>query len=423
MNSYHDATKHTYKSVRGKTNFIGWSTQPLQYKSYKSPLKSIVLDFKDEIKRFLYLIGGITAKKSYPSVEYFVRSNPSAGALYPNELYFQARKVDGFDNGIYHIDIKNGEARLLYVLRDDEGVEYHFEDKSLIDGFVFFISSVYYRSSWKYGNRAFRYCLLDGGHLLGSLEFNSYILGKQYNIMYGFDKDTLNQKFGFRSDEFLNSCAIVGNKIDTQSTKFDMQLEYVNPSFVFEKNEMIENAYQDYLKCIIKTPQSQSPSFDFDKIKLQEAIVSRRSIRAFKLRPISKDEFDFIFNALSMRICSDCDEPIDIYYTVHNVLDMQQGLYKNNTLVSEANFSQKSRYLALEQDIGGQSCVTFYLTSNAINNYQAMYQKAGILGHRLYIVSEYLGIGCSGIGAYYDDEVCAFLGEKSMILYMVAIGR
>gem|GEM_PF-4225614 len=32
-------------------------------------------------------------------------------------------------------------------------------------------------------------------------------------------------------------------------------------------------------------------------------------------------------------------------------------------------------------------------------------QKAGIIGHRLYLISNYLGIGCSGIGAYYDEEV------------------
>ena len=56
-------------------------------------------------------------------------------------------------------------------------------------------------------------------------------------------------------------------------------------------------------------------------------------------------------------------------------------------------------------------------------NYQEAYQKAGIIGHRLYLASNYLDIGCSGIGAYYDDEVCEFIEENSMILYALAIGN
>lgn len=71
---------------------------------------------------------------------------------------------------------------------------------------------------------------------------------------------------------------------------------------------------------------------------------------------------------------------------------------------------------------GKSSAVTFFVTSNS-KNYQAMYQKAGVLGHRLYLASNYLGIGCSGIGAYYDDEVCEFLGEYSQVLYALAIGK
>ncbi len=422
MNSYHSLTKHSYKSVRDKVNSMDWSTQPLQYKSYKNHLKSIVLDFDNDIKRFLYLIGGITAKKSYPGVEYFVRSNPSAGALYPNEIYFQARKVDGFDDGIYHIDIEKGEARLLYCLEEDEGVEYHLEDKRLIDGFIFFVSAVYYRSSWKYTNRAFRYCLLDGGHILGSLEFNAYLLDKTYTIFYDFDKPLLNQKFGFKRDEFMISCIVVGVKIKKQSMRFDMKLEYQNPTFIFEPNEMVENGYKDTLEFIEKEPEILNPSFDFNKSRLQESIITRRSIRAFKQKPMSSSEFEKIWSVLTQPISNDCDEHIDIYYTIHNVDGISQGLYKNKTLITQANFSQKSRYLALEQDIGGQSGVTFYLTSKA-KNYQALYQKAGILGHRLYITSEYLGIGCSGIGAYYDDEVCEFLKDETMVLYMVAIGR
>jgi nitroreductase len=76
----------------------------------------------------------------------------------------------------------------------------------------------------------------------------------------------------------------------------------------------------------------------------------------------------------------------------------------------------------LEQDLGKSSAVTFFLTTTS-KNYQASYQKAGIIGHRLYLAANYLGYGCSGIGAYYDDEVCEFIAKNTMVLYALAIGK
>lgn len=56
--------------------------------------------------------------------------------------------------------------------------------------------------------------------------------------------------------------------------------------------------------------------------------------------------------------------------------------------------------------------MTFFLLSSG-KNYQAVYQKAGILGQRLYVVTSYLDLGCSGIGAYYDDEVKSINGNST----------
>lgn len=71
---------------------------------------------------------------------------------------------------------------------------------------------------------------------------------------------------------------------------------------------------------------------------------------------------------------------------------------------------------------GANRSGSVFLTSKA-QNYQPLYQKAGIIGQRLYIAANYLGIGCSGIGAYYDDEVNAFVGNGEMVLYALAIGK
>jgi len=50
------------------------------------------------------------------------------------------------------------------------------------------------------------------------------------------------------------------------------------------------------------------------------------------------------------------------------------------------------------------------------------YIEAGMIGHRIYIASEYLGLGCSGIGAYYDLEAAKFLNTSNNILYVLTVG-
>lgn len=103
---------------------------------------------------------------------------------------------------------------------------------------------------------------------------------------------------------------------------------------------------------------------------------------------------------------------------------MPLGVFNNTKYLKVGDFKQIAGYLCLEQNLGRDSAVTFFLVSKA-KNYQALYQKAGHIGHRLYIISNYLQIGCSGIGAYYDDEVLEFLelDNTYKVLYALAIGN
>ena len=169
MLAYHSQTMHSYLSVRNKSHFMDWEHQPKQFKLYPEYFKRIILDKQNPKHQFFYLIGGLTAQKSYPGVTYALRTNPSAGALYPTEIYVQIRSVESFEDGIYHLSPYESSLVLLQTLDEEEGIE-SFLGMKKVDGFVFLFSALYYRSSWKYRDRAFRYCLHDTGHMLGALE-------------------------------------------------------------------------------------------------------------------------------------------------------------------------------------------------------------------------------------------------------------
>uniref|UniRef100_UPI00404719C3 SagB family peptide dehydrogenase n=1 Tax=Aliarcobacter sp. TaxID=2321116 RepID=UPI00404719C3 len=429
LNKYHQNTKHSYMSIRTNPNRVDWNNPPNRFKNYSKKYERVQLLNENSNYNFLYLLGGISAKKTYPNMEYYLRVNPSAGALYPNEVYFQVRNIDGFADGIYHLEVSSSSAVLLKQLDTTEGIESLLGLDYSVDGFIFFISSVYFRSSWKYKNRAFRYCLLDAGHILGSIEASSYLFDKSFEILYDFPKDKLNDFFSFDKKEFFTSTVICGEKNSDKKEIFSLDIPTIDASSYengaisfFFKNEMVEEAYKDSLQIIDKNNEDNEAIFNFQKQKFQDTIFQRRSIREFSNQSISKIQFESILNILNQAVKSDCDEKVDIFYTVNRVVGLEIGLYKNGKLLKNGDFCSKAGYLCLEQDLGKSSAVTFFLGSTS-KNYQEVYQKAGLIGHRLYLSANYLGIGCSGIGAYYDDEVCEFVGETSMILYALAIGN
>ena len=421
---YHNMTKHSYNSVRTNPNRLSWEDQPSTYKNYPAGYTKYKLDLDTEEDSFLYHIAGLTAKKSYPSGEYYLRINPSAGALYPNELYFQIRGVEGKIDGIYHYEVASSSIVLLQAISEDEGLEPYFGYKTAMKGYLFLVSAVYYRSSWKYKNRAFRYCLLDAGHLLGSIEASALLKPHAVQICYRIQREKLNRMFGFEEREwFLAGCSMAVPMQHTEVRAIEFSLPYIEASRTFEKNPLIEEAYEASMQIGSCKKSISAPTFTYNTTKLKEAIFNRRSQRGFNEGAVTKGQFNFIMEMIHQPILSDCDEKVAIYVVVNRVLDMPLGLYKDGEYIKYGDLAHKAGYLSLEQySLSTQGALAFFLTSDA-ENYQALYQKAGIIGHRLYIASLYLGIGCSGIGAYYDDEVNDFVGNDEMVLYALAIGK
>jgi SagB-type dehydrogenase family enzyme len=364
-------------------------------------------------------MGAVTFEKKYPDGIYHLRSVPSAGGLYPCEIYIQIRGVKGLLSGIYHYEPFSASITLLQEI-DKDGVEHHFKTNQVQKGLVFLISSVYFRSSWKYKDRSIRYILLDSGHQLGSIYAALSVMGRESEFVFDFDKLSLNKEFGFRDDEMFTCIVKSSLTQDKEVLNLRQNLPFVSACDYLETNGFIEDAYK---QSALYDDEEFSVTEFFNAVpkeQLKRAILERRSIRAFREQSIKKDEFEFVIkDILDFANANN----IDIFYTTHLVEDTQLGLYKNTDLLSAGDFRQKSQYLALEQKLSGQSAVTFYFTSNDVTKYQKVNILSGFIAQIIYLKCELMGIGCSGIGAYYDDETKEFLGTKNNILYLLAIGR
>ncbi len=133
----------------------------------------------EEVSQLLWAAQGITGTG---------RTAPSAGALYPLELYLVVGDVEGLDNGVYQY--RPVEHELEKAVEGDIRVELskaavgqnqeHVRDAAV--DLVF--TAVYERTTGKYGERGIRYVHMEAGHAAQnvylqavSLELGTVVIG------------------------------------------------------------------------------------------------------------------------------------------------------------------------------------------------------------------------------------------------------
>jgi len=123
------------------------------------------------------------------------RSVPSAGGLFPLDVYVFLRKVEGVGPGLYRYD---GETASLDLLRDGDQFEtlrpelYPYpmvEDANMVLALV----ATFARTQAKYGPRGYRYILLEAGHVGQNVSLRAVELGLGSLCMGGYADARLNQ--------------------------------------------------------------------------------------------------------------------------------------------------------------------------------------------------------------------------------------
>ncbi|MGE4295797.1 MAG: nitroreductase family protein [Campylobacterales bacterium] len=405
---YHDRTVHTRQSVR-QPHFLDWDTQPSAFKRYPHFLPRIRFDTLAD-RDFWPLLNGITQSVQTVSGPYALRTAPSAGALYPVELYVQSRGRGDLADGLYHYAANENALVRIAALGTGSGIE-PFLGVGAVDGLVFALSSPWFRSAWKYRLRSFRYCGLDTGHLAGAIEAACGAAGKPFALWTGFDKPGLAAKLGLNAQEWVMAAAIAGTIGEAPARPIAENLMQVPPTDYFEPWPQLIAAYHETLETAGEKPAPRTPSA-VDRA----VILNRRSIRNFTGGGMDKSELEALWQTL------EAPPEITLWTVAHNVRGMEAGLYKNGVPARGGDFRALGMGLCLEQRLGGEGGALFFLTGKG-DRYQSLMIQAGLIGQRLYLAAHGLGLGVSGIGAFYDGEVQAFLETDEWVLYALAAGR
>jgi SagB-type dehydrogenase family enzyme len=186
---FQQKSKYTRENL--PKHYLDWLNKPDAYKKYEKPISRIELpkpefkkgiDFwkvilnrksirkygddpisKQDLSLLLFGMSGLT--RIYPQFAY--RTTPSAGGLYPIEIYPAINNVEGLKQGIYHYNILEHSLECLKEgdFRKDisEGC---LGQRIAYNSAVNFIwTAIIERSQWKYVQRCYRYIYLDSGHI------------------------------------------------------------------------------------------------------------------------------------------------------------------------------------------------------------------------------------------------------------------
>ena len=134
-----------------------------------------------EISQILWSAQGITSARGF-------RTAPSAGALYPLELYLIAGKVRDLPAGIYKY--RPGDHALREIVSGDRrsDLSYAALRQSSIKKApaIILFCAVYERTTGKYGQRGIRYVHMEVGHAAQNISLQAIALGLHTAVIGAF---------------------------------------------------------------------------------------------------------------------------------------------------------------------------------------------------------------------------------------------
>lgn len=482
--SYHDRTKHTWRSVRSSGHILDWSNQPVPYKLYPDlPPLPLPVDLAETdwpaldalsgeqppnrkriedawLAALLFYAGGITRRWEREGRPLNFRAASSAGALYPNEIYVVCRDLDDdLPAGVYHFEplefslrlLREGDHRaLLARAAADEGVA--SSPVSLV------LTGFPWRTMWKYRLRGYRHLYWDAGTIVANLLAVATGMAEPARVLTGFVDGRVSHLLGLDEDEELPLAIIpIGDEDPHPGPRLEWPDHLPHRTVAVSRRavhdpdvlathrvgdlaspaavEQWRGTMQD-LRVAAATPKQPPPlvaAYD----TLEEVILRRGSTRRFARAKIPPEALTWPLTVVAGEVPADFllpgDTLLEHHAIVHAVEDVPPGLYHwrfdGLDLVRPGNFRGEATQLCLEQPLGGEGAYTLFHTADldrildkgGERAYRAVMLEGGIALGRAQLAAFTLGLGATGL-TFYDEDVQRFVGQTHEPVCVTSIG-
>ncbi|MDX2215300.1 MAG: SagB/ThcOx family dehydrogenase [Oculatellaceae cyanobacterium bins.114] len=499
---YHERTKYDPETLAGKAHEPDWNNPPVPFKEYKlgtsfdlKPYMTGNADISTEegqywrrLSRFLFCSYGLTLRMMTLNGDpLYLRAAPSAGGLYPAEVYLISRGTPLLPAGLYHYQPQTHS--LLYFWENEvwKSLQNACFWNSTLDNtqIAVVVTAIFFRSAWRYQDRAYRRIFLDSGHLLGNIELAAAINDYRPHLIGGFADEAVNEllyldtaqegaiavipladRLQIRENLPLAATALPSATQTTYPYIADGDLlAYLHRATQIPSNQPFSK--QDLLKPIAPAEQTLEDKYNFpfclkvptistaiqwgnELTDLEKTILKRRSTRAYTGDDLTLDELklllDFTYQPnhyVDQGLDPSPDyfdlDLIQTFIAISGVEGLEEGCYYYAPKAQELrqirfkNFRRELHMLCLGQNLGRDAGAVLFHTADlqlAVKQYgdrayRYLHMDAGHLGQRLNLAAIHLGLGVSGIGGFFDDQVNEVLGipTDEAVLYITTLGR
>jgi SagB-type dehydrogenase family enzyme len=467
---YHNATKHSYASVRTNPHSLDWENKPLPFKIYPTlevtrlpqearrtgvsalsaiaattipPHAQFALE-TETIAHLLYLSAGITKTRRTAGGEIFFRAAACTGALYEVELYLVCADLPALPAGIYHFGVAEFGLRQLrkgdyrHVLADAAAA-----DPAILNAPLTIIcTGTYWRNAWKYQARTYRHFGWDNGTILANVLALTAALNLPAEVISGFVDKSINDLLELDTRrEVAFSLVPIGHQASPPApageitplhlpmlaskgeVDYPLMREMHEASSLLSADEVqtwrsspLEIPTPGYRSKLISLPRIPDDQLPSDTI--EQVILRRGSTRKFADAPISLPQLSGILDRSTRGIPADFlgagNLLNDLYLIVNSVEDLSTGAYFYHRdqhaleFLRQGNFRKMAGYLGLEQELPAAAsvCVFFLADLRAILN------RFGNRGYR----ATQLEAGILG-GKLYLAAYAQHLGASGLTFY------
>ena len=486
VRAYHNRTKHAFDRYAAGPGTLDWDAQPKVFRDWDGAQQTMLpkeigvyeISWGDIAKSrqalplnvgnlgsLLRLCVGLTAWKEYGGARWSLRAHPSSGNLHPTETWLIATGIAGLADGLYHYQpLHHALARRAWG------------HSTQTVGLWMGLSSIHWREAWKYGERAFRYCQLDTGHVLAAICYAAALHGWRPRLL-NLDSSEIAHCLGLdRVDDFAG---VEGEEPEVMMAFDSAEVAVPDRWQHWAGKPSLLDAHPLYQWPLIEEvamatrgspPRSNAPNLPVqtaqNDIRAAQVILKRRSAQVFDGCSVMPNG---VFRQM-LRSLLPGGSPVWNFWPhsarvhpvllVHRVEGVAAGLYVmprnesavvplqsafRNTFVWQsvdpdlplyqlvaASAGKTARTLSCHQDIASACAVTFMMVAEfaapvAHNTaaYRHLHWEAGMLGQVITLVAEATGWRGTGIGCFFDDADHELLGLKDdqfQVIYHYAVG-
>jgi SagB-type dehydrogenase family enzyme len=429
---------------------------------------------------WLYMAYGFTHASGDGQGREWHRAAPSAGSTFPCEIYVAALAIEGLESGLYHFSPREFSLRKLrgadetFALLVRAGA--NPEALRRTTG-ALLVSTIFCRSTWRFGDRGFRMALLDAGHLTENLVVAADGLGVDTLVNLRLDDAATRELIGleieapFAAAEAVQSMVVWTNPSARLFSphapparlppiaRAPLATDAIEYAAVVGAQQICQSA--GGLVHAIRGPVADTSPLS-EQIQtaahppaepphggegLSRTLRHRHSARGFVREPISHDHFlwlnDVSFRSTPYPPMQPHDPRAALvrpFWLINGVREMDSGIWyfepatNRWACLARGEARMEAAYLCLEQQLAADAAAICFIAANVHllmhlagpDLYRLAHLEAGIVSQRIQLGAAALGLGACGIGTYFDDELRKFLGLAHThweILYATAVGR